>query len=454
MSTHTPTEKDNAENQAVSPDTSVAAPKKSAFVPQSRVEKFGAWVHRHNAQFTKEPLSYMGYQFVRGTLASVPYGLGMALMHHGMQVGNYHGQKLGYTAEGLAAIADKNIGFKGAGNNKAFFQSGNKARLGRNMARIANSPFNISAQIALGFAFYGLLMQAGKEVRDDVINPENTLEETIEKTKKLPKEYWTSIKEHFPAHIHSTPFAAVALGFIGSHVSNPQPLVRLTLENGKKENIAQVAKRQWGSGARLAQHAAIWALAYSAYGGIKSRFMKQYNESNPDAYSHHPAKDTPQTQEAPDDKSPEAQEPAAKHGPWITELTPNGTFGSVVLKEFVPTAVAATVYAASKRVTWPMFGGPMRPVTEQIMKGGAAGHATHIAKNWWREGGAVAAGMWTYWVANDAIGKKISEWRGEKNPKPALMANKGEVPRSQIDQLSAELQEKIAEKAAQSGVAL
>jgi hypothetical protein len=77
---------------------SEAAPQAQAIspVPETRL---GNWLVR-NPRFTREPLSYTGYQFTRSALAAIPYGIGMALIHHLMGILSVKGSGIGLTEAG------------------------------------------------------------------------------------------------------------------------------------------------------------------------------------------------------------------------------------------------------------------------------------------------------------------------------------------------------------------
>ena len=255
----------------------VAAP---AVLPQNNNQQsIGSWLHQHR-NFTKEPLSYFGYQFARSTLATIPYGFGMAFFHHvfgllskaGVRMGlNEEGQALFYKEmkAGGAAAGLKAIDAFEKGAREAIHTPGIKGVVGRNIIRLANSPLNAALQIGLAFSMFRFTGGLVKGVRDKVMDEKNSEEDTKRETKNWFQTVKDMAKVNWKAEAIGTFWAALTLGFMGANVQQTTPYKKL-----EGEKFTKAIGRVLGRPSKLLQQAAIWAVAYSAFFEVDERIQK------------------------------------------------------------------------------------------------------------------------------------------------------------------------------------
>lgn len=238
----------------------------------------GNWFAR-NRWFTKEPVTYAGYQFFRSTMATIPYGFAMAFGHHMFGLASVWGQKAGLTEKGIDTFNNAVAARKGglpaveAAANAAheigeFYKSGTKAMIGRNVVRVANSPLNAAVQIAMGFTLFRFTGGIVKNLRDRVMNDKNTPEKTNEETKN----WWQTIKQtvriNWPAESTGTPIAALVLGFMSAvYAPNPESIaVRDAVKHPGIKGFGKQVKELWfNPKAKLLQNGAVWTFSYSLF---------------------------------------------------------------------------------------------------------------------------------------------------------------------------------------------
>ena len=393
-------------------------------------EKFGGWVHR-NQWFTKEPITYLGYQFSRAAASSVPYGFGMAGVHHAMGMLGQWGQNTGYTEQGIKAINSKDIGFAKANTNTDFYKVGRKAQFGRHAARLAGSPLNAVFQIAVAFTMFRFTGGIVKTLRDKITNPENTEEQTIQEVKDIGKTIKETATKNWPAESGATPWAAVTLGFINANFKATTPYQRLPGVDGKpKESFGKAVKRVWSPQSKLLQNAAIWTLGYSAFFEISERLFKDQQIKRGTWSGHENSlKKTKDTLTAPHTSVTDAtiegkEKPAYEKPAWHSGITEDPSLGRILFRRVLPVAVGISAYAAMKRVGYVAAGGPMKPITDTVMKNGGkgakstllgkeGGHARTFLGNAWREGAATSM-FFTLWAATDAMGGWFDKAFGAK----------------------------------------
>lgn len=183
------------------------------------------WVHQH-PQAHKHGVGSLVYQYTRSFVASVPYGIMMALTLAGFT-------KMQRVGEGLEQTASSTLG----------------KRFGNGLAGFAKFPAaRTAALVAASFTFYRGVSKLGKWMTEYLFNPKDTEAHTAEKVDDLVPEAWRKIKEIAPAEVASTPISAVVLGFIVSAFNKPYNYVKDILDAsgkvvGKDQRILQDASK-------------------------------------------------------------------------------------------------------------------------------------------------------------------------------------------------------------------
>jgi hypothetical protein len=421
-----------------------------------RAEKMGRWLHR-NRWFTREPVSFVGYQFVRASLASVPYGFAMAGVKHGMDMLQQWGKQQGFDdAVTHLTLADID-------KQSTHYKAGNKGQWGRRVARLAASPLNATFQIAAGFTLYRFTGGIVKTIRNRLTDPENTEDQTIQQVRDIGKTIKETAKINWPAESGSTPMAAFTLGFIGAHVNHTEPYRRLTV-NGQTETIRQAVKRSVLSPkANWLQNAAIWTISYSAFFEIAERLFKDQQIKRGTWPGHHNSLKKPadsltithdqpehartthaleqrlaalEEGETPRPAAPESAESSTERPAWHARMTQDPSIGRLALRRVLPVAIGISAYAALKRVGYIAAGGTMEPVSKALYQSeNVASHAKHFLKNSWREGAATTM-FFALWTASDSMGSAFDR----------LFGSKPVVPTQRQREYHSELLAKIQEK--------
>ncbi len=388
----------------------VAAPTVS---PQNNEsQSAGAWLHKHR-NFTKEPLSYFGYQFARSTLATIPYGFGMAFFHHafgllskaGVRMGlNEKGQELFYKEmkSGGAGAGLKAIDVFEKGAREAIHEPGLKGVTGRNMMRLANSPLNAALQIGLAFSMFRFTGGLVKGVRDKVMDENNTEEDTKRETKNWFQTVKDMAKVNWKAEAVGTFWAALTLGFIGANVQHTTPYKKLP-----NEKFTTAIGRVLGRPSKLLQQAAIWTIAYSTFFEVDERIQKDVKlregtwKGNVNSLINKPDDVTVGAPPKKDEKGNLAPAHMQPEKPKHAFFTEDPGLPRLIFRRVLPVAVGIAGYAVMKRSMYVVGGGPMRPVTNEINTVGK--HMKLFGGNAWREGLATST-FGVLWAATDAWG--------------------------------------------------
>lgn len=373
----------------------------------STAESVGKWVHQ-NKWFTKEPISFIGYQGVRAALASIPYGFGMAAVHHGMGWLNVTGQRMGYTAQGVA-------------------KAGNSALFGRNLSRAASSPLNAALQIGLAFSMFRSVGGIVKTLRDQVTDPDASEAEKIQRVHHTGHIVSDAAHRLVPAEFASVPIAAFALGFIGANFKPTEKYVK-----GPGESFGKAVKRVWSPKSNLLQNAAIWTVSYSIFFEMAERIAKDYQikhgtwkgypnslAKKPDSITGHPPGDI----HINPDGSPGVTADNNTTGvsqPKEHSLGADPGIARFVFRRVVPVALGISAYAMLKRAGYVAVGGPMTPITEDVLKGK---NVKTFLGNAWREGAATSM-FFVLWTFTDSMGSMFDKYFGEQvKPDPTIQKN-------------------------------
>lgn len=190
-------------NEAAAPKTH-SGPTVDPANPPGRIAKSIAhWIHQH-PEAHKHGAGSLVYQYTRSLVASIPYGISMALV------------LAGFT--GMARKGDHLAEHAASGFGKSF---------GRNMSTFAKfGPARAAALIGTSFTFYRGTSKLGKWMTEYLFNPKDSEAYTAEKVDDLVPEAWRKIKEIAPAESSSTPISAVVLGFITSAFAAPYDKIK------------------------------------------------------------------------------------------------------------------------------------------------------------------------------------------------------------------------------------
>ncbi len=377
--------------------------KKELPAPARQANASDSWFAR-NRWFTREPISYLGYQAFRSTMATIPYGFGMATVHHLMGLLSVKGQRMGLTEAGIQAFNKEGIGaLNGAINsvihNPEFHKPGLRAGIGRNMMRLANSPLNPALQIGVSFTMFRFVGSIVKNLRDKVMDEKNTPDDTNREVKNAKQTIKETAKVNWKAEYTGTLWAALTLGFIGALFKPSEPYARKILADGSTEKTFDAFKRVWGKSSKLLQNCAIWAISYSAFFEVDERIQKdvKLRDGNWKGHSNSLLNKPDATVGTPPDKDDKADKPK------YAAFTEDPSVGRVVFRRLLPVAVGISAYAVLKRAGYVLFGGTMKPVTDEVVRKGVGGNIKHWATNVWREGGATSM-FFALWMATDTWG--------------------------------------------------
>lgn len=419
----------------------VRAPEKDAapaLAPSQPAAAQGNWFHR-NRWFTKEPISYTGYQFFRSIMAAIPYGPAMALGHHLFGLMSVQGQKMGLNEQGIQKFNEvKNVALleKAVAEGEQLYKTGAGAVVGRNMMRLANSPLNAAVQIGMGFTLFRFTGGVIKNLRDRVMNEHNTAEDTEREVKAAPRTIVQTIKTNWAAESTGTPIAALVLGFMSAVFGQTANLTRdKNRYPGLKGYGTQVKEALVGPKAKLLQNGAVWTMSYSLFFLLAESLFKDVQlkrglwKGHPNSLKNGPD-DTVGGPGAIEYQSPEEKKALyqsaeegykkidekakdSEHKLRYPMLTGEPSLGRFAIRRVLPVAVGITGYAIMKRAGYLAAGGPMKPLTvaeHELMKvKGFAGHAKFWAENAKREGAATAT-FGVLWMATDAWGSLYDKW--------------------------------------------
>lgn len=462
-------------NTAFSPDATPVAPETAPAGTAGEQTEKGNWFHR-NRWFTKEPITYTGYQMFRSAMAAIPYGIGMATVHRAMGHLRIWGEKTGLSKEtaasGIAALDEKmaqSSSLKAqlakdaskaaeltpkiealAAEMKAATLPGRKALMGRNIARFAASPINQAFQIGASFTMFRFVGGLIKGQRDKVMNENNTAEQTNKESKNWLSNIGDMAKTNWTAESTGTPIAALTLGFASA---NYKPFAN----NAPKLNAGETFKQGFQRAvahpeAKLLQNAAIWTIAYSIFFEAAERIFKDMQlkrgkwMGNSNSLKNAP--DDPNVGGyAADGHTHEFHQNEPPPKPKLDILTGDPSICRFVFRRVLPVAVGITGYAVAKRSAYLKLGGPMEAITHDMAKPGSF---SRNLQGWrgdaLREGGATAT-FGVLWMATDAWGSwydkffaNLQEKAGEHQHPPQKQLND-----HQARHMSA-LQEKLNEK--------
>lgn len=222
----------------------------------------GRWIHRH-PRFMHEPVTFMGYELFRSSMATIPYGFMMALGHHVFGFMGREGARNGltqkgfqeYTKGGIAAVKDAD----------QLFEKGTKALAARTAMRIGHSPMNQAVQIALGFTLFRFVGGIIKNLHDRVDNPKNTEEDSAREAGNWKHTIKETMKINWKAESTSTPIAALVLGFIGANWVIPKHVTDNIVRNKSVRWIDQAKELTLNPKGKLLQQGAIWTFSYSLF---------------------------------------------------------------------------------------------------------------------------------------------------------------------------------------------
>lgn len=375
-------------------------------------------------------------------MATIPYGFGMATVHHLMGLLSVKGQRMGLTEKGIELFNKQGIagtiervGATGAIEKLALndvkfipelHKAGAAAGIGRNIMRLANSPLNAALQIGVSFTMFRFVGGIVKTLRDKVMDPKNTPEDTNREVKNAGETIKKTAKINWKAEYTGTLWAALTLGFIGALFKPSEPYQRQLLAGGNKEKVWDACKRVWGKSSKLLQNCAIWTISYSTFFEVNERINKdvKIREGTWKGHSNSllPKPDitvgTPPEKDEEGQPKPEQQQ-ASK--PKYAVFTEDPSVGRVVFRRMLPVAVGISAYAVLKRAGYVMAGGTMKPVTDEVVKKGVAENIKHWGVNVWREGAATSM-FFALWAATDTWGvlydKFFNHLQNKDNAKP------------------------------------
>lgn len=421
--------------QAEGESTAMRSTPVASSLPPAPEQERGNWFHR-NRWFTKEPITYTLYQFFRSAIATIPYGFGMAAIHHLFGLLRAKGEREGLVDPSKGIVALENLqgehsaakaelikakGTPGtsaadlakltrteselAGKLTGAMKPGGKAQFWRNMARVGGSPLNQALQIGLAFSMFRFTGGLIKAVRDKVMDEKNTPEDTKRETKNWWQTVTEAMKVNWKAEAVGTFWAALTLGFIGGLVKHTTPYQKLAGERifGKGGTLSRI----WGPGSKLLQNAAIWAISYSTFFEVDERIHKDVKIREGTWKGHHNSlnngKGNPAivgAAEKPGSHEHKADKDDHRPGRFFTD---DPGLPRLIFRRILPVAVGIAGYAVMKRAGYVAAGGTMKPITQEVAKSGFGGNMKHFLNNSYREGLATAT-FGVLWAATDAWG--------------------------------------------------
>jgi len=430
----------NAQEQKTQPDPRI----------QQSVEHAGSltrgvahWIHEHPTFTNSNPIGYTGYQFVRSALASVPYGVSMAATWLGMK-------NLGELGESIAKAGE----LSGSGWKRSF---------GTHMHGFATyKPAVASAMIGTSFTLYRGTSKIGKWANEHFFNKKDSEDQTIYKLQHFPEVLWGKIKEVAPAEVHSTPVAAIVLGFLVSafdpthipaHLRATQANMKLAQAEGRSFQFFKDMLTH--PEAKLVQHCATNTFAYSLFFEVGDRRFKDKQiergnwEGDAGSISGGRSRSHPGLSSNGNKKLHDG-EPVKIRGAHADDtldfLTGEPSLGRFAFRRVVPTAIGITGYTAFKMRAAPMFLGHF---TEGLKT--MADIPTHA----WREGAATSLFFMIPWVSDkyapmyDKVVDRLEEMVSGKpvHYQPELPPK----DRERIEQNQEKLLDKLKEKEKSAG---
>lgn len=355
--------------------------------PGATAQKVGRWIHEHKNLPQQSFWGFTGYQYIRSVLASIPYGMSMALTLFGLSKTEQFG---------------RNIASKAA-------EGSLKSNIGKGVAWTVSAPaLKTSALVATSFTLYRGTSKLAKWLTEYLFNPKDSEEKTIAKVRDLPSESWRKVKEIAPAEVSSTPVAALVLGFVTSFFSKAglpaydAATKRWGLKGGVPSHLDWTHgnfKQTQGIGAkyqllksvvvnpkaRFIEQAAINTLGYSLFFEMGDRLFKDKQIRRGvwagDAHSTKALKATPDDYvegiqrlqaDAPDERKYNESARVAKpsHSQYAA-FTQEPSVTRFVFRRVLPTALGIGAYTAFKFRHAYMVGGdfafkPNQPQLKQV----------------------------------------------------------------------------------------
>lgn len=388
-------------------------------MPSAAARSLAEWIHAHKGATSSHPVGYLGYQYVRSAVASVPYGFSMALTYLGF---NHLSKKF------KAMPSAKRLG------SPAYYAS----------AFFSEPIMQTGAMIGTSFTLYRATSKIGKWVNEYLFNPEDSLETTIEKVQQLPAMLKEKAKEVYLPEAHSTLISAFVLsalvtiaterGAKGKHLEGVLKDTKAALEKNGYFNW-DAWKGFWKEGiinpkAEFVPQAAINALGYSLFFELGDRRFKDKQMSRGmwagrahsigSSSKSHPSLLQP-TLEGEEQIQPEQSDPSSalsyddltlkekvgelpagsRMGDTLSVLTSEPSALRFALRRFIPTAIGIAIYTAIKFRAAPLFLGKFKAA--DVMNGretGALETLRDVPRHAWREGAATSLFFAIPWITD------------------------------------------------------
>lgn len=368
------------EAQPQKPEPKAMLPQKEAQNPPASglSQALGSWIHEHKGITDSNPVGYTAYQFLRSAVAAAPYGVSMAATWLAFEKMGQYGAKLAETET--------------KGSTSEIF--------GRRLAQFVRTPaVRSSAMIGTSFSLYRGTSKIGKWVNDSLFNEKDTEAQTVSKLEQLPSALWGKICEVMPAEIHSTPVAAIVLGFMVNAFHAP-PALGKALESCKGKGFDHFWKEVIvNPETKFVEHAAINTIGYSLFFELGDRRFKDKQISrgmwSGDAHSigsksrSSPSLITKEESLAAVDTKPKDpdREESEHNNDTLSVLTSEPSTVRFALRRVVPTAVGISAYTAFKMRGAPLVVGKFIAADRGKR---ALQSVSDIPLHSWREGAATS----------------------------------------------------------------
>ncbi len=341
-------------------------------------QSLGAWIHEHKGITDSNPVGYTVYQFLRSAAAAAPYGVSMAATWLAFdKMGKYGGH--------LAETALK-------GSATEIF--------GSRLKQFATTPaVRSSAMIGTSFSLYRGTSKIGKWVNDSLFNEKDSEAQTVQKLEQLPSAVWGKICEVLPAEIHSTPVAAIVLGFMVNAFHAP-PALGKALESCKGKGFDHFWKEVIvNPETKFVEQAAINTMGYSLFFELGDRRFKDKqisrgmwsgqahsigskSRSSPSLTTHE------ENLSAVDSKPKDLDREESEHNnDTLSALTSEPSTVRFALRRVVPTALGISAYTAFKMRGAPLILGKFTAAEKGSR---ALEKVSDIPFHAWREGAATS----------------------------------------------------------------
>lgn len=307
----------------------------------------GHWIHQHR-DLPRRGVGFLGYQYIRSAIASIPYGLSMA---------------------GTLALFTKmeRVGEAMAKKPEA---SSVAQRFGRGLNGFAKFPgARWAALIGTSFTFYRGTSKLGKWMTEYLFNPKDSEERTAQKVDDLFPEAIRKIKEIAPAESNSTPISAIVLGFFVTAFQKPTEIAQHGIDwtakhfksvEGWGNKFRLMGKAITHPSAKFIPQAVINTFGYALFFEFGDRLFKdvqirrgvwsgEHNsikslKAEPDEYEQGIKGGQGHDTRKYEDSAVEAV-PEKSHFPFFTSEPGLGRF---LFRRVLPTAIGITAYTAVK----------------------------------------------------------------------------------------------------------